>query len=246
MNELSEKVQAIIASALGSPEGSVERLHATTRLQFAVKTGLAPESTLDLLNPVIADAGAYDVNSDSYMASRQRCASALAEFGDESGLNYYDPDGKVARMIDRGEPKERIVEHLYNNVPDFLDDFEYISGTAPEEYDNYQKSVADFHDALDGLEESPEPIDVRKRCCDHIEEHGYDYHGDVIPAINDGADSGQVMLLLQNSPRWQGANADWLEALNPNSLDEDAKNQDHSHFHKLHDLVQDLDDYGAY
>lgn len=202
--EIAEENRPVVAAAFAHPQGSPEALHAEIRLLALTASGDVPSRISSYGQVIVASASSgrslsKNEMQDLYRASREnlldivQAQTALTA----SGSNLYDHDGKLPRMIYRGDSVADIKRHLERsesykaslaNMDADLSSADPYAQFAQEQFRLFQAN-------LDTLMDSPTPIDLRATAASAVEP--YDVTGDAAKAIVAGASADYVFGILE-------------------------------------------------
>ncbi len=213
--EIAEEFRPVVAAAYLHPEGSVERVHAEIRLMALTAAGKISDSVFKYNTPLTAAASfdeELDDSGDSYETSRANLLNIVVQQQSltASGAHPFEREqNRLARMIYRGDSRDRIVRELSANE-DYQRSLSLLENDAPvDPYTQYAKAeFAAFQEALSNLEDPEFPVDLRAIAASGIAKYD-DEEGSVTQAILAGASSSYVEGLLKDNHQWQSDMADW-------------------------------------
>ncbi len=149
---------------------------------------------------------------DQYLGLREWFIYELDnQYSAITGINPFDPDGRISRMASRGDPKSKILEQLAEN-PLYIR-YQRLLGF-PSEVENPEESAAlllfaELIAALTDLEDPPVPIDVRLMAAEALESI-YEGTRQVAQMIREGSSSREVFKALAEVPSWLDAENDYI------------------------------------
>lgn len=207
---LDPREAALVASALKSKAGSMEYLHAKTRLSVLVASGE--------ISSELADAATMKSESevpwslDNYENSREAFLQVLEQQQYSSDLltNPYDEGGVLSRMVARGDSKQQIEDYLEKNS--YFRGQRDFTTIDPEELD-LEEQVALFKylelvQALEDLadpEEAPDFVANAKKLI-----APYDEDSKISNMIDSGSSSDEILTALSENSLWVDRSYDYF------------------------------------
>lgn len=228
-----------------SLSNEVSSRHAQARLRVLVASGSLPTE----FAAVVEDNEESAMNSSDdlkayvqdYYASRDAFLDTLnQQVSLNTGTNLYDADGKITRMVLRGDSRDKIKAQLMKN-PVFQSNSELLESEPEDVFEGAVKiRFEEFLSALDDVIDAKQDPDYRETAIELIAD--YDEGGKIAKLIDEGADSYSVLKALDKVPAWSEDLRDYLtrgdvEISRPDQEDGWSK------FSEIVDAIKDLDDY---
>lgn len=169
--------------------------------------------------------------------SRDAFIDELNQALDTYGENPFDPYGTAARLAIRGEQKSRILEALLRSEVFYKQfHFDKLQGEPGLSRDPKFQPVMD---ALDSVYDFEPPRNWRKIAIEEVSM--YDHRGKISKAIEEGAESTEVLELLKQSSLWIERLHDFETSMDV-ELPQQAQINEWHEFQKVLTVIQDLDE----
>lgn len=242
---LSEQNRDMLKHAALSTENPVIAKHAQARLRVLVASGSLSSEFATMMNdrnePVMDTQEEREAFRQDYYSSRDAFLDLLDEqVSLSTDYSLYDTDGKITRMVNRGDSRERIEEELLKNSI-FKANLESINETPSDPFEAAaQLRFKDFYQGLKDIVNTPEEVNYREAASELVEP--YDNTGVVDELINTGASSYQVLKALEASPLWMEHLQDYLTSRDVELPSDDQRTR-WAKFYEVVESVRDLDDY---
>jgi len=220
---LDPREATLVASALKSKAGSMEYLHAKTRLSVLVASGE--------ISSELADAATVKPESEApwslenYEYSREAFLQVLEQQQYSSDLltNPYDEGGVLSRMIARGDSKQQIEDYLEKNS--YFRGQRDLTTIDPEELDleeqvalfKYLELVQAIEDLADP-EEAPDFVANAKKLI-----APYDEDSKISNMIDSGSSSDEILTALSENSLWVDRSYDYFTRTDVDSPSRDQK-----------------------
>lgn len=199
----------IVASAYAQVPGSIEAMHAELRVMALTATGAVPVKVTEYSQAITAS-GSYDKvpsldeQLESYNEARQEMIDVVVSQRalTAGGQHVYDHRGDLARRIERGDNREAILAYLERS-PRFQESLSTMNAdlSSADPYTQFgQEQFRLFYNMLQGLPNSPVPVDYIKRAVDAVKP--YDVRGSVAESIVAGAGAAHVLKKLSAFSTW--------------------------------------------
>jgi hypothetical protein len=194
-----------------SAETSVYQAHAGLRLRALAASGAMSSELATVADQKSVDSADYE-KSLEYLSSREEFLNDLDLYKTESGRNPLDMDGKLSRMVDRGDSKSKIADYLNKNTY-FQSQREYVDQESVIGDDEIELRIAIFRakSLLESLENMIDPDsdpDFVAAAKDAVKP--YDKDGSIAEIIDNGGLSSDVLYALKDVPEWNDAANDYL------------------------------------
>lgn len=241
-DNLEPREAELISIALSCEPDTIEHLHAATRISVLVASGAVSS---ELASVAVPNPNKKKVpwTRTSYELSRDAFLDVLSDqqFSEDILTNPYDADGKLTRMVFRGDSKQQIKDYLEGNS--YFQGQRDFTTIAPEDLD-LQEQVAlmkylEFTDALENMvdpEEAPDFAAIAKEMV-----KPYDSNSKISEMIDSGASSVEIFEALSEDPKWIEDSYDYTTSLdvdNPSQEQKDTWNA----FASIVYAIKDLDD----
>ena len=245
--ELPEELRPVVAAAYLHPEGTIERVHAEIRLMALTAAGKIADTVFKYNTPLTAalDPDAEVVTrEDLYSESRNHLLSIVVQQQSltASGAHPFDVEqNRLARMIYRGDSRDRIARELAKNE-DYQRSLALLESDTPTDpYTEYARAeFAAFQDALTNLADPEVPVDLRAIAASAMEQYD-DENGSIQTAILAGASSSHIENLLKDNHKWQGEFSYWVAGADVSEPTEEMESR-WSKFSAVYWTLKDLDD----
>ena len=199
----------IVASAYSQVPGSMEAMHAELRVMALTATGSIPVKVTEYSQAITAS-GSYDKVPDldeqlaAYNAVREELIDVVLSQTalTASGQHLYDHNGTLARRIQRGDTRASIMKYL-DYSPRFQESLSTMNDdlSSADPYTQFgQEQFRLFYNMLQGLPNSPVPVDYIQRAVDATKP--YDVDGSVAKSIVAGAGAAHVLKKLSTFSTW--------------------------------------------
>lgn len=241
-DNLEPREAELVSTALSCEPDTIEHLHATARISVLVASGVVSSELASVAVPNPNRKKAPWTRT-SYELSRDAFLDVLndQQFSEDVLTNPYDIDGKLTRMISRGDSKQQIKDYLEGNS--YFQGQRDFTTIAPEDLD-LQEQVAlmkylEFTEALENVVDPEEAPDFSAIAKEMVKP--YDQDSKVSEMIDSGAASVDVFQALSDNPRWAEDSYDYVTSMDVNSPSQQQKDK-WNNFASIVFAIKDLDD----
>jgi hypothetical protein len=238
---LDDRALEIFSESFSSDD-EVFKTHAGLRIRALAASGAVSQELATIADQKSVNSAKYEKLID-YVGSREEFLNDLELYKTISGKNPLDIDGKLSRMVNRGDSKTKIAEYLKNNLY-FQTQQEFVDQESVIGDDEVELKIAIFKakSLLESLEnmidpdEAPDFVAAAKAAIEK-----YDENGTIAEIIDNGGFSSDVLYALKDVPAWNDAASDYLTKDDVEYPDARMKNRWAS-FKNTLNIIKDLDD----
>lgn len=218
------------------------KAHASLRLRALAASGAMSSELATVSDQKTVQSADYE-NDLEYLSSREEFLNDLDMYKTESGRNPLDMDGKLTRMVNRGDSKDKIADHLNKNLyfqsqRELADEIELLG----EEDVELRIAAFKAKSLLESLEnmidpdKAPDFVAAAKAAIEP-----YDAEGTIAEIIDNGGVSSDVLYALKDIAKWNDVASDYLTRGDVDYPDSRMLNRWAS-FKETLNTIKDLDD----
>lgn len=194
-----------------SADTAVYQAHAGLRLRALAASGAMSSELATVADQKTVQSADYEKDLE-YLGSREEFLSDLEFYKTPSGKNPLDMDGKLTRMVNRGDSKSKIADYLNKNLY-FQSQREYLDQESVVSDDELELRIAIFRaksllESLENMIDSDKEPDFVAAAKEAVKK--YDKDGSIVDIIDNGGFSSDVLYALKDVPEWNDAASDYL------------------------------------
>ena len=241
-DNLEPREAELIATALSCEPDSMEHLHASARLSVLVASGAISSELASVAVPN-PEKKKLPWSLTSYELSRDAFLDILDEqqFSADILTNPYDADGKLTRMVIRGDSRQQIKDYLEGNS--YYQGQRDFTTIAAEDLDIQEQfalmKYLELAEALENIVDPQEAPNFSAIAKEMVKP--YDQDSKVSEIIDSGVGSVEVFQALSDNPRWAEDSYDYATCMDVDSPSQQQKDQ-WNNFASIVFAIKDLDD----